>query len=78
MKIEFERSTSNKRVLSIDENLLIQAVKALAFLAVNSSVFLDIEKTQILKSGLSQKTQEISTFHLPLLKLLLQYRYLLK
>jgi hypothetical protein len=76
MKIEFERSTSNKRVLSIDENLLIQAVKALAFLAVNSSVFL--EKTQILKSGLSQKTQEISTFHLPLLKLLLQYRYLLK
>jgi len=40
MKIEFERSTSNKRVLSIDENLLIQAVKALAFLAVNSSVFL--------------------------------------
>jgi len=66
MKIEFERSTSNKRVLSIDENLLIQAVKALAFLAVNSSVFLD------------KKTQEISTFHLPLLKLLLQYRYLLK
>jgi hypothetical protein len=65
MKIEFERSTSNKRVLSIDENLLIQAVKALAFLAVNSSVFLE-------------KTQEISTFHLPLLKLLLQYRYLLK